>query len=255
MALRPSPENHLNNLAVAYRESERYIKNGGDGITRVALGITIIECSKFMANSPSPWSVKGVAPEAREAAKIAARKAGMTVGAWLSQMISQTAADQLRSGGTSPSAQPQPQPQAQSGQPQYAPPPGQGYPPQNDPYGAPYPPQQPQQVHQPGAAPPPAPTIQAVFESIQRLSRRIEQSEQRTADTISPIADKVAELSQKIEASKETDGTSTAPVERAMQRIAERLDHIEDGKPDPLGPVHRPRETERRGLFSRFRRD
>jgi hypothetical protein len=52
-----------------------------------------------MANSPSPWSVKGVEPEAREAAKIAARKAGLTVGAWLTQMIRQSASDQLRSGG------------------------------------------------------------------------------------------------------------------------------------------------------------
>lgn len=207
-----------------------------------------------MANSPSPWSVKGVAPEAREAAKIAARKAGMTVGAWLSQMISQTAADQLRSGGNT--ASPPPQQPTQSGYPQQPDPqPGTGYAPQADPYGAPYPPQQPQHIHQPGAAPPPAPTIQAVFESIQRLSRRIEQSEQRTAETISPIADKVAELSQKIEESKNADGTSTAPVERAMQRISERLDSIEEKKADPLRPIDNPRETERRGLFSRFRRD
>ena len=35
----------------------------------------------------SPWSVKGVAPEDREAAKRAARKAGLPVGAWLSQTI------------------------------------------------------------------------------------------------------------------------------------------------------------------------
>ncbi|CAN0550706.1 unnamed protein product, partial [Laminaria digitata] len=55
-----------------------------------------------MANPPSPWSVKGVEPEAREAAKIAARKAGLTVGAWLTQMIRQSASDQLRSGNRTP---------------------------------------------------------------------------------------------------------------------------------------------------------
>ena len=34
-----------------------------------------------------PWSVKGIEPEAREAAKQAARRAGMTLGAWLNQAI------------------------------------------------------------------------------------------------------------------------------------------------------------------------
>ena len=43
-----------------------------------------------------PWSVKGVLPEAREAAKLAARKAGAPLGAWLSQTILSTAAVQLK---------------------------------------------------------------------------------------------------------------------------------------------------------------
>jgi localization factor PodJL len=34
-----------------------------------------------------PWSVKGVEPEAREAAKAKARRAGLTLGAWLNQVI------------------------------------------------------------------------------------------------------------------------------------------------------------------------
>lgn len=34
-----------------------------------------------------PWSVKGVEPEAREAAKAAARRAGMTLGQWLNHVI------------------------------------------------------------------------------------------------------------------------------------------------------------------------
>lgn len=37
--------------------------------------------------SPSPWSIKGIKPEAREAAKEAARKSGMTLGAWMTQQI------------------------------------------------------------------------------------------------------------------------------------------------------------------------
>jgi localization factor PodJL len=37
-----------------------------------------------------PWSVKGIDPEAREAAKIAARRAGMTLGEWLNSLILQS---------------------------------------------------------------------------------------------------------------------------------------------------------------------
>lgn len=54
-------------------------------------------------NQVSPWSVKGVDPECREAAKVAARKAGMTLGNWLSRTIMQQASMELR-GGSSASA-------------------------------------------------------------------------------------------------------------------------------------------------------
>ncbi len=48
-----------------------------------------------MVTNVSPWSVKGVEPEAREAAKIAARLAGLTIGNWLNQIIRTAAAEQL----------------------------------------------------------------------------------------------------------------------------------------------------------------
>lgn len=38
----------------------------------------------------APWSVKGIKPEARETAKSAARRAGMTLGEWLNQTIQET---------------------------------------------------------------------------------------------------------------------------------------------------------------------
>ena len=50
----------------------------------------------------APWSVKGIKPEARETAKSAARRAGMTLGEWLNQTIGETdlevapAADPMR---------------------------------------------------------------------------------------------------------------------------------------------------------------
>lgn len=225
-----------------------------------------------MANSPSPWSVKGVEPEAREAAKIAARKAGLTVGAWLSQMIRQSASDQLRSGGTPSNQETGGHDHASSQHPSGhhgAAQQGAGH--QRSPANEPYysgnenwqqQPQQPGygggQPPPPGTAPPPAPTMQAVFESIQRLSSRIENAEQRTADTIAPIVDKVAELSDQLEKAKDSGGSSTAPVERAVQKIADRLDRMENssGKSERAAPrpVAQSRPPERKGFLGLFRR-
>ena len=48
-----------------------------------------------MADVP-PWVVEGVEPEAQEAAKLAARRAGLTVGAWISHTIMSAASNELR---------------------------------------------------------------------------------------------------------------------------------------------------------------
>lgn len=222
-----------------------------------------------MAN-PSPWSVKGVAPEAREAAKIAARRQGVNVGRWLTQTILAAASEELRSkrgpddgrqaapaGGSSFSFTGQPaeanpaqhaappppqQPQAQQAQQ----PPQQ---PQYDPQYAP-PPQQPA----PGPSGPPALTPEAVLASIQKLASRIEESEQRTSDILKPIADRVGDLSEQIDEIKTKSGGSSAPVERAMMRLSERLDRMEDpGK----GSGARPSKTSSKsGVMSKlFGRD
>jgi hypothetical protein len=37
--------------------------------------------------SPSPWSIKGIPPEAREIAKAAAAKEGITLGEWFKRRI------------------------------------------------------------------------------------------------------------------------------------------------------------------------
>lgn len=39
-----------------------------------------------MASSPHPWSLKGITPAAREAAKQAAEAEGVTLGVWLSRL-------------------------------------------------------------------------------------------------------------------------------------------------------------------------
>lgn len=56
-----------------------------------------------------PWSVKGIEPEAREAAKLAARRAGMTLGAWLNHMILESGED-AAAGSVPPGATPYPAP-------------------------------------------------------------------------------------------------------------------------------------------------
>ena len=40
-----------------------------------------------------PWSVKGIRPEARESAREAARRSGMSLGEWLNNVILEQAED------------------------------------------------------------------------------------------------------------------------------------------------------------------
>jgi len=49
-----------------------------------------------------PWTVPGVPHEAREAARIAARRASLSLGGWLTQTIMGQASSELRGGGRSP---------------------------------------------------------------------------------------------------------------------------------------------------------
>lgn len=161
----------------------------------------------------SPWSVKGVDPEAREAAKIAARKAGLTVGQWLNQTIRIAASEQLRNGGRNmrpPYPEPDPSPYDAGPRPQ--PGPDQGADPLHGGYNA------------------PAPTMQAIFESIQKLSARVESAEMKTTAAIEPLAEQVDQLAQQIDEVKANTGVSSAPVERAMMRLSERLQKVEESR-------------------------
>lgn len=163
-----------------------------------------------------PWSVKGVDPEAREAAKLAARKAGMTLGDWLNQTIRTAAAEQLKHNA----------------------PPRQSYshsqPTDHDtPSNGPQP---------PSTAQPPAPTIRQIYDSIQRLATRVEEAEERATEQIAPLAEKLNELSARVEDVK-ANPAATAPIERAMTKISDRLQKLEDVN------VRRP---SRGGLFGLF---
>lgn len=50
------------------------------------------------------WTVRGVAPETREAAKVAARRAGMTAGAWIDQALRKAAVETIQGGSHPPPA-------------------------------------------------------------------------------------------------------------------------------------------------------
>ena len=210
-----------------------------------------------MVVNQSPWSVKGVDPEARGAAKSAARRAGLTIGSWLSQTIHATAAEQLMrstqghtASGENPSqsrfsqdhnpeSQYNPSQEYNSSQKFY---PKAGYTgstgfkntQQSRPsysYS-----QQPDPGYYIGSKPIPTPTIQELFASIQLLNSRLEQAELKTNATLEPLAEQVTQLSKKVDQVKAEKELSTVTVERAVIRIKERLDKMEEGHNKSVRP-------------------
>jgi hypothetical protein len=158
------------------------------------------------------WTAGDIEPEAREATKLAARKAGVPIGTWLSQTILKTATAELK--------------HSRNGSDHSL-----GF---DTPHGHDQP---------AGRGPLPAPTHAMVIESIQRLARRIEEAEQHAAETLRPLAEKVSILSQRIEEVGSRGEVSMAPMERVLMRVTERLERLEfeKGGKDPG----------RRGFFSR----
>ena len=188
----------------------------------------------------SPWSIKGVEPEAREAAKMSARRAGVPLGVWLSATIRKAASEQLRSGGGSPAERAASSPAQNFG---------------SDATAA-------GNAGNNNGSRIPAPTTEAVLQSINRLAAKLEESERRTTETLEPLAEKVRSLSEQIEDVKEAKALDSSPMERALARMAERLDEIEEGPrigrgapsgSSPRDEGHGRREPRRRqGFFSRL---
>ena len=52
--------------------------------------------SKTRKTTTDPWTVRGVSPETREAVKKAARRSGVTMGAWLEENLRLAATDGLK---------------------------------------------------------------------------------------------------------------------------------------------------------------
>lgn len=169
--------------------------------------------------SQSPWSIKGIDPEAREAAKMAARKAGMTLGGWLTRTILSVAAHELRRGEGKSGRKALPE-WAESDGPEFS------------------------------APSPPALTEEAILKSIQQLIQRVEHIEQVTQETIAPISQKVEELAERVQEVNEKTGITSGPMERALQRLSERMDSL-DAETPPSKEAH-PHSRPQRSRFARM---
>lgn len=150
------------------------------------------------------WVLEGVEPEAQQAAKLAARRAGLSLGAWLTQTLMAAAAAELKRG---PGA-------ASVSTPTFGG--GSG--------GA-----------NTGGHQPPALTTEMLLDNIRRLAQRVESAEQRTNEAIAPLSEKMGNLSERIEEISARANLSTAPMERALARMAERIEQLEGrGRPSRL---------------------
>lgn len=161
-------------------------------------------------SKPVSWILEGVEPEAQEAAKLAAKRAGLPLGTWITQTLMTAAATELKRGPSAPvsmSAKPGTAGTASGG-------------------------------HQP-----PALTPETLLDNIRRLAQRIESAEQRTAEALAPLSEKMAGLSQRVEEISARASVSTAPLERALARMAERLEQLENkGHPAEVSDdPHQPR--------------
>lgn len=163
-----------------------------------------------------PWSVKGIEPEAREAAKQAARRAGVTLGAWLNQVIMETGTDEVGESG-----------------------------PAQMPYREAYAP--PQQA--PAAEPKPQSGVDLapVAEAVREVVQRVENSERRALDMTRRLEATVGQLAARIDQSEHdmddryseartSEARSLDPLDRKLQQLAERMERAERARGTGLRP-------------------
>jgi len=153
-----------------------------------------------------PWSVKGIEPEAREAAKQAAQRAGVTLGAWLNQMILDAGTDEIGRTSAESMSRPAPQPSNQ-----------QSYISQPAPYD-----------------------LAPVAETMREVINRVESSERRNAELARRLEQTVGQLAARFEESERamdetpdrqnSDRQTLDPLERKIQQLADRLEEQERGR-------------------------
>ncbi len=158
-----------------------------------------------------PWSVKGIEPEAREAAKQAARRAGVTLGAWLNQVIMESGTDDINAAiqnyGNLDAASSQPQPPA----------------------GAPY--MQPSMQPAAYGGPPPQPQVDLspVTEAVRDLVRRIDSNERLLETSLDSLASRI-DSSEQLIASGGVVGAADSGMERKVQQLTDRLEAAEKAR-------------------------
>ncbi|MDP2123589.1 MAG: peptidoglycan-binding protein [Parvibaculum sp.] len=162
-----------------------------------------------------PWSVKGIEPEAREAAKQAARRAGVTLGAWLNNVIMETGTDEVSAEGGA-----------------------------SEPYRNAYaPPQAAPSEPKPASGVDLAPVAEAVREVVQR----VENSERRALDMTRRLEATVGQLAARIDQSehdmddryseaRSSEARSLDPLERKLQQLHERMERAERARSGGLRP-------------------
>lgn len=155
-----------------------------------------------------PWSVKGIEPEAREAAKQAARRAGVTLGAWLNQVIMDGGTDEVGMADQNATRQAPLAPAAT-----YT-----------------------QATPQPTASRSTEAELAPVAQAVRDIVARVEQSERRTQDLSRRMEQSVGMLAERLEGTErhmdETmhDPRAYDPLERKIQQLAERLEQAEHGR-------------------------
>ncbi len=144
-----------------------------------------------------PWSVKGIAPQAREAAKDAARRQGKTLGEWLNEIILETGDEAAAPPPDNPGSSPSPSSSF------------------------------------PSPSPSPSPSG-ASAETLEELARRLEAAEHRSTLAITGIDQSVRGLISRLEATErgaadaaDMTGESVSELHHGHSELARRLAALE----------------------------
>jgi len=142
-----------------------------------------------------PWSVKGIEPEAREAAKIAARREGKTLGQWLNEKIIDASDDSPADSADMP------------------------FQPPASPSGS----AMPQQALQIDFSP--------VTDALRDLVHRLERSERRSENALTGLDETLADMTARLERTERMTGQPAAAsgLETTLSDLRERLEKSERG--------------------------
>jgi len=183
-----------------------------------------------MVTPKSPWSVKGVPQETRAAAKIAARRAGLTIGQWLSRAIMETARRDVSGEAVAPADLPVVRPE-------------------------PAPPAAREQLERD------ARELHAVVAGVQQLKQELgAKLAQLDACLAEDMAVDLAGLERRLEAIEARADNArllVAPLERQLQQIVERLSRLDGGPARHRRPADAEEDDwdlgrSRGGLFARL---